>query len=100
MIHFNLTYWWLIALLSAFFVLLSSLKVAWTVYHFESKNHLKDFLTYSKLPSIGRRVVCYFLYTAAAVLCALAISEPYVFVNVSDKQYQNIRLIFVVDVSR
>lgn len=100
MIYFNLTYWWLIVLLSAFFVLFSAANIAWSVFKFQTSNYLKDFLQYSKLPSVKRRVACYILYTLGVVCCALAVSEPYIFVNVKDKQYQNVRLIFVVDVSR
>lgn len=62
--------------------------------------HLKEFLAYSRLPRWNRRILCYLLYGIAVTSTILGLAEPYILEDIKDKQYQNIRLIFVVDVSR
>jgi Ca-activated chloride channel family protein len=55
---------------------------------------------YSSLPNWKRRSVANFLYLFSFALAVLALSEPFITVQVKDSQYSNVRLIFVVDVSR
>jgi Ca-activated chloride channel homolog len=64
------------------------------------QQQLKDLLLYSKIPSWCRRITVYGLYVLALMLGIIALAEPYIYINSRDKQYQNIRLIFLVDVSR
>jgi Ca-activated chloride channel family protein len=60
----------------------------------------RNFLAFSKVPSWGRRWMAYVSYLLAIVLCILALGEPYVYIDRKYQQYEDIRLIFVVDVSR
>ena len=97
--HFDnpIAFWLFILLLPV----LGSL--AWAVRSFMKLGRIpdfKDFLAYSKVPTVYRRVIVYGAYFAAFVLCMLAFTEPYIFVSTKDKEYSNIRIIFVTDVSR
>jgi len=77
--------------------------LAWAVrsfMKFDSVPHIKDFLAYSNAPTWKRRGLVYFLYLTAIVACMVAFTEPYLYVTAKDKQYSDIRIIFVVDVSR
>jgi len=75
----------------------------WAIYSFlvfGKMKDLRDFLAYSKIPTWKRRCFSYVLYTLALSTGFLGLTEPYVYIESKDKEYQNIRLIFVVDVSR
>lgn len=66
---------------------------------FRNFNQVK-FLAYSSVPSWPRRIFSYSLYTIAITSAVLGLSDPYIMANFKDRTYENIRLIFVVDVSR
>lgn len=97
--HFdNLIAFWLFVLLLP---VLGSL--AWAVRSFMKLGRVpdfKDFLAYSKVPTVRRRAIVYAAYLVGIVACMLAFTEPYIFVSAKDKEYSNIRIIFVTDVSR
>lgn len=62
--------------------------------------HIADFLAYSKIPTWRRRSFVYAMYFIAISACMIALTNPYIYVTAKDQEYSNIRLIFVVDVSR
>jgi Ca-activated chloride channel family protein len=77
--------------------------LAWAVRTFvklKKVTYFNDYLAYSKVPSLRRRVFVYAAYIVAIAACMLAFSDPYFYFTAKDKEYSNIRLIFVVDVSR
>lgn len=62
--------------------------------------HVKEFFAYSNIPTWGRRIFVYSACLLAISASILALTDPYVYVTGKDKEYTNIRIIFVVDVSR
>lgn len=60
----------------------------------------QEFLAYSKFPSWTRRGICHVGYVVMLAFLILGLSEPYIMVNGKDKEYKDIRLLFVLDVSR
>jgi Mg-chelatase subunit ChlD len=75
--------------------------VAWAAYSFLKFDKVdKDFLAYSSIPTWRRRICVYAGYLLAISLAMLALTDPYIYVEAKDKEYSNIRIIFVVDVSR
>jgi hypothetical protein len=77
--------------------------VVWALRGFiklKNVSDFRDFLVYSKVPTTRRRIFVYVAYFVAFAVCMLAFTEPYFYVSAKDKEYSNIRIIFVVDVSR
>lgn len=97
--HFDRPFaFWLLVLLP-----LTLLGMAWAIYSFSKLNkvpHITDFLAYSSIPTWRRRVFVYGAYLLGIALCMLGLTEPYIYIEAKDKEYSNIRIIFVVDVSR
>jgi len=60
----------------------------------------QEFFTYSSFPSWIRRGLCHGTYVSLLTFLVLGLAEPYIMVNAKDKEYKDIRLIFVLDVSR
>jgi hypothetical protein len=60
----------------------------------------EEFFTYSSFPSLIRRGLCYGIYIILLACLIVGLAEPYVMVDAKDKEYKDIRLIFVLDVSR
>lgn len=60
----------------------------------------EEFFTYSSFPSLIRRGMCYGVYIVLLSCLIVGLAEPYVMVDAKDKEYKDIRLIFVLDVSR
>jgi Ca-activated chloride channel family protein len=97
--HFDrpIAFWFLILLLP----ILGSLIWAITVLRkLNEVPDLNDFLAYSNIPAWRRRIFVYVAYFVAITACMVAFAEPYVYISAKDKEYSNIRIIFVVDVSR
>lgn len=74
--------------------------ICWAVYKFSKFDTLYDFLAYSNIPTWRRRILAYLLYVLAISTCVVGLTEPYIYINVKDKEYSNVRIIFVIDVSR
>lgn len=77
--------------------------IAWSVYWFVSFikiPNIQDFIAYSSIPTWRRRGFVYSLYILALSLCIIGLTEPYIYTETRDKEYSNVRIIFVVDVSR
>lgn len=60
----------------------------------------EEFFAYSSFPSWFRRSICCCAYLTLLTILILGLAEPYVMVDAKDKEYKDIRLIFVLDVSR
>lgn len=97
--HFDnpFAFWLFILLVPAF------ISLGWAVRSFLKMGkvpHMQDFLAFSRIPTWRRRTFAYAGYLFAIIATMLALSDPYVHVEAKDKEYSNIRIIFVVDVSR
>src|SRR5581483_3749480 len=55
---------------------------------------------FSNIPGWTRRYVACFLYMLALVSTVVGLAESSIMVEAKDKEYSNIRIIFLVDVSR
>ena len=55
---------------------------------------------YSNIPSWKRRYLSYFLQVLSLLVLILGLTDPYILHKTKQKEYKDIRLIFVVDVSR
>lgn len=89
---------WLFTLLLP--ILGSLVWAIWTFKKLDEVPDIGDFLTYSNIPTWRRRVFVYVTYVVAMSVCMTALAEPYIFVPTKDKEYSEIRIIFLVDVSR
>lgn len=87
-----------------FLILLPLLaSIGWAIYwfvKFQKIPNIQDFLTYSKIPKWRRRGLVYFIYILAISSGIVGLTEPYIYIDAKDKEYSNVRIIFVVDVSR
>lgn len=97
--HFDRPFaFWLFVLLLP---ILGSL--VWAIRAFIKLNEvpdINDFLVYSNIPTWRRRIFVYVAYFVAIAACMVAFAEPYIYVSAKDREYSEIRIIFVVDVSR
>lgn len=92
-----IAFWLLLVLLP---VLVSILLAVRRFSKFTSQPSSKEFLSYSRIPTWRRRLFVYTLYLAALVSCVTAFTEPYTYYESKDQEYSDIRILFVVDVSR
>lgn len=69
-------------------------------HRFNQGKNLKELFAYSHIPTWRRRIFVYAAYIVALSSCFLGLTNPYIYVEAKDKEYNNIRLIFLVDVSR
>jgi hypothetical protein len=67
---------------------------------FESLTTYSKFQVQSKIPGWHKRYSVYGLYTIAVVVIVCGLAAPYLYLPAKYKQHSNIRLLFVVDVSR
>lgn len=86
---------WLFVLLVPLFV-----TAVWAISFLKKFDTLSDFLVYSRLPTWRRRYCVYGMYFLGIACSIFALTNPYIYVTVKDRKYSNIRIIFVVDVSR
>jgi von Willebrand factor type A domain len=93
----NIVFLWGLLLLVP--LLLIFLNVTRSFQNFE-KSRLKNFMAYSRVPSKTRRYLSYCLYITAIAAAVIGLAEPYIMLDVKEKKYQDVRLIFLVDVSR
>lgn len=74
---------------------------AWMTYRLVKFQKISTtLLAYSKLPSWGRRCVSYGGYILAIMAGVLALADPYILITSKYSQYEDVRIIFLVDVSR
>lgn len=85
------------------FVMLPLVIIAffWSIWRLRRfQRDARELLAYSNIPTWKRRISSYVCYVIAMSLAILALAEPYIYVKTKYRQYDDIRLIFVVDVSR
>jgi Ca-activated chloride channel family protein len=90
-------FWLLLVLLPILFTMALAVR---SFYKFSKISNAKEFLAYSRVPTWRRRIFACTLYLLAISSCIVAFAEPYVYYESKDKEYSNIRILFVVDVSR
>lgn len=88
--------WWLLLIVPVVLLLLNTMRL-FKGFHGKIS---EEFFAYSKFPSWTRRIFCNFVYIVSIVLLVVGLAEPYVMVNAKDKEYKDMRLLFVLDVSR
>lgn len=90
-------YMWLALILLPFVFL--AVRAVRLFKNFEGTAFCRKF-AFSNTPTWPKRYAVYsmYLFGLLAIICALA--EPYIHLPTADKQYGNIRLLFVVDVSK
>lgn len=92
-----IAFWLLLILLP---IAISMLLAIRSFNKFSQLPNFKEFIAYSRIPNLTTRLVVCLLYLLAIFTCISAFSEPFVYYESKDKEYSNIRIIFVVDVSR
>jgi hypothetical protein len=97
MLFDNPVYLWLLLISAPIAILLLNTIRLFMRFH---NKIAEEFFAYSKFPSYLRRGISHGGYIAALIFLIVGLAEPYIMVNVRDKEYKDMRLLFVLDVSR
>jgi len=82
-------------------VLMALMAYAWRCYkRFEQSPHIGPFLYQSKLPTWAARLSIGVVWLLAMALLIVGMAQPCVNVPTAEKKYKNVRIFFLVDVSR